>query len=360
MPNGIPERLREKRAAAIAEAEAIARRGVAEGRNLTVDEQSKFDELIAEADQLAERAKSIAEAERRAAELEESFRKETGPEGAGASNGVAAQLEQFAELLRNRQSGNVEVRALSTTNSGARTDVWGANLGLDFIHRALGIPEQLQSDSLKFEAPKWAALSPQAAGAEGTAFATLTDPTLATVTLARFGRYTVVSDESLKFGTTLTDIGMRLTDEVVNDINTVVVNALETAAVAQAFAVSAAQSLDTAIAKVRAATGAATGVLVNPADYYLFSQKSGADSGDDIGSQVVAWNGVALVPHDAVDAGFATVVSGRAFKLLGTQLSLESLPELSTGQMAARSRMHAALGVSMAGNVAVKADIVSP
>lgn len=351
----IAETLVERRKGLIEEARQIAGRATAHSRDLTVTEQHNFDELIAEAETVAERILAINEGEQRGKEIAEQFRS-----GEPSADGAAGQLEKFAELLRNRETGNVEIRALGTTNSGARTDVWGANLGLDFIHRALGIPEELRSDGLRYESPKWAALTAQAATGEGAAFPTLTDPTLATETLARYGRYTLVSDEALQFGTTLTDIGARLADEVVNDVNTAVVNAIEAAAVAQAFAVSAAQSLDTAIAKVRAATGAATGVLVNPADYFLFSSKSGADSGDDIGSQVVAWNGVAIVPHDAVDAGFATVVSGRAFRLVGTQLTLESMAELSTGQMAARSRMHAALGIGMAGNVAIKADIITP
>ncbi|HWJ65372.1 MAG TPA: hypothetical protein VNT31_01725 [Nocardioides sp.] len=350
--------LRSQRDALIAEGEALCQRAQGFNRDLSSGEKARYDEITTKVDAYNERLRSLEEEESRNAEMAAAM----AALGAGPTSTPVIQqsLERFAEMLRNREAGSVEIRALTTTISGARTDVWSANLGLDFIHRALGIPEELLADSLTYQAPKWGALAAQAATGEGAAFPTLTDPTLSTASLARYGRYMVVSDEALRFGTTLSEIGQRLTDEVVNDVNTAVVNALEAAAVAQAFAVSAAQSLDTAIAKVRAATGAATGVLVNPADYYLFSAKTGADSGDDIGSQVVAWNGVPLVPHDAVDAGFATVVSGRAFKLIGTALDLQSVPELATGQIAARSRMHATLSASMAGNVAIKADIITP
>ena len=369
--------LRESRRAVYDKLLALSDKVASEKRAFTDAEDSEWHDGNAHLDSYDARIKSVIDGEQRQQDIENAFNNLAGQpidrnapaggadvrSGAGGNDGELeprAQIEQFAKLLRTRTPGIVEMRALATANSGSRTDVWAANIGLAFVHSAVGIPDLDSGGELSWQAPKWAALTPVAATAEGAAFPILTDPTLATAVLARYGRYTLVSDEAMRFGTTLEDIGLRLADEVISDVNTAVVNALETAAVAQAFAVSAAQSLDTAVAKVRAATGAATGVLVNPADYFLFSQKTGADSGDDIGSPVVAWNGVPLVPHDAVDAGFATVVSGRAFKLIGTALSLESAPELATGQMGARARMHAVLGVGMGGNVAVRADIITP
>jgi hypothetical protein len=58
----------------------LAQRGVAEGRDLTVEEQTAFDEQIGEAGKLHERAKAIHDGEERAHDLENSFRKVTGRE----------------------------------------------------------------------------------------------------------------------------------------------------------------------------------------------------------------------------------------------------------------------------------------
>ena len=50
------EQLREKRSALITQATEIAQTSVAEGRNLTAEEQTSFDQIIADAEGLGQRA----------------------------------------------------------------------------------------------------------------------------------------------------------------------------------------------------------------------------------------------------------------------------------------------------------------
>jgi hypothetical protein len=76
----IADQLMERRATLITKAQETAQRGVTEGRDLTVEEQTAFDQMIAEAGKLHERAKAIHDGEERAHDLENSFRKVTGRE----------------------------------------------------------------------------------------------------------------------------------------------------------------------------------------------------------------------------------------------------------------------------------------
>ena len=77
MAKSLADELMERRAALIAQAQEIAQKGVTEDRDLTVEEQTAFDQRIAEAGKLHERAKAIHEGELKAHELEESFRSAT-------------------------------------------------------------------------------------------------------------------------------------------------------------------------------------------------------------------------------------------------------------------------------------------
>ena len=78
MAKSISEELLERRSRIITEAQDIARKGVSEGRDLTVEEQTGFDQRIAEAEALATRAAAIAKGEQEARDLEESFRNASG------------------------------------------------------------------------------------------------------------------------------------------------------------------------------------------------------------------------------------------------------------------------------------------
>lgn len=80
MAKSIADELMERRASLITKAQDVAQKGVTEDRELTVEEQTAFDKMIAEAGKLAKRAQSIAEGEKDAHDLEASFRSATGRE----------------------------------------------------------------------------------------------------------------------------------------------------------------------------------------------------------------------------------------------------------------------------------------
>jgi len=100
MAKSLADQLMERRAALIAQAQEIAQRGVTEDRDLTVDEQTGFDQRIAEAGRLHERAKSIHEGELRAHELEESFRGATGREPGNRGGDDVSGLGEWARAAR--------------------------------------------------------------------------------------------------------------------------------------------------------------------------------------------------------------------------------------------------------------------
>jgi HK97 family phage major capsid protein len=97
----IADQLMERRAALITKATEVAQQGVAEGRDLTGEEQSSFDKMIAEAEALSQRATAIHEGEQRATELEDSFRSRTGhePERRGSQPKVS-EFESWARSAR--------------------------------------------------------------------------------------------------------------------------------------------------------------------------------------------------------------------------------------------------------------------
>jgi len=143
MSKSIADTLMERRAALINQAQEVATNGVTEGRDLTVEEQSKFDGMIAEAQALGKRAAEIAEGETRSRELEESFRNVTGkdPEqrggqvdgafgkwmrearvGDGFDLQAVSGAERRAVITRGR---DVEKRAMSASGGVAQDGVYG-------------------------------------------------------------------------------------------------------------------------------------------------------------------------------------------------------------------------------------------
>lgn len=119
MAKSIADELMERRASLITKAQDVAQRGVAEGRDLTVEEQSSFDKMIAEAGKLAERASAIAEGEKDAHDLEASFRSATGREPhreenreAGSGLGKWAREARIGDTFVVDQPNSAEMRAI--------------------------------------------------------------------------------------------------------------------------------------------------------------------------------------------------------------------------------------------------------
>jgi HK97 family phage major capsid protein len=137
--SSIADTLMERRARLITEAQEIATKGVTEGRDLTVEEQTGFDQRIAEANALAVRAKAIADGESSARDLESSFRKATGHEAenrGGSEDGVFGKWAREARLgdgfdvaavrgAERRALQAQETRAMSATGGVSQDGVYG-------------------------------------------------------------------------------------------------------------------------------------------------------------------------------------------------------------------------------------------
>jgi HK97 family phage major capsid protein len=222
MAKSIADQLMERRAALITQAQETAQKGVTEGRDLSVEEQTSFDQMIAEAGKLHERAKAIHDGEERAHDLENSFRKVTGREpednerreGAfgkwarearvGDHFDVAA--EQGAEK-RAIASRGAETRAMSASGGvaadGVYSQLWqyavaGSQLlqsGVDIINTTDGNSLPLPVATVHATTGTSNAALPVAISANGAI--TANDATITTVnlTVSKYGYLTLVPTE---------------------------------------------------------------------------------------------------------------------------------------------------------------------
>ncbi|WP_418059947.1 phage major capsid protein [Pimelobacter simplex] len=120
----IADQLMERRAALITKAQEVAQKGVTEDRNLTVEEQTAFDEMIAEATGLEGRVKAILDGENRARDLEDSFRKG----GAGSGGDAEKRDGALGTWARESRAGDtfdvaLESRDMSGTGGLGKASV---------------------------------------------------------------------------------------------------------------------------------------------------------------------------------------------------------------------------------------------
>src|SRR5690242_8045004 len=223
MPS-IADTLMERRAALITQATELAQRGVAESRDLTVDEQATFDKMIAEAQALATRAQAIAEGEKADQLLNESFRSTTGRElgeegraGEGEfgkwareariGDSFTVQAVPGAERRAILSAGGTETRAMSASggvaNDGVYGQLWqyavaGSQLlqaGVDIINTTDGNTLPLPVATVHATTGTANAALPAAISANGAI--TANDATLTTVNLSvsKYGYLTLVPTE---------------------------------------------------------------------------------------------------------------------------------------------------------------------
>jgi HK97 family phage major capsid protein len=219
--SSIADTLMERRAALITKAQEMAQNGVSDDRDLTVEEQTAFDGMIAEAGKLAERAKAIKEGEDRGRELEDSFRKL-----ADKGEGEYRPSSGFGEWARNARIGDAfevapvagaekraigsrgaETRAMSATGGAAADGVYsqlwqyavaGSQLlqsGVDIINTTDGNTLPLPVATVHATTGTANAALPVAIAGSGTV--TLNDATITTVnlTVSKYGYLTLVPSE---------------------------------------------------------------------------------------------------------------------------------------------------------------------
>lgn len=217
MAKSLATELMERRAALIKQAQEIAQTGVAEDRDLTVEEQTSFDQRIAEANKLHERATAIHNGEKAAHDLEESFRSVTGREpggpgvGGGDSDFVSwarsARPGDTFDLPHLRKGGQSEERNMSATGGVGKdsvsTQLWEYALhvgqilqsGVDIINTADGnaLPFPVATDHAQTDDTALAAHDPLVND----------ESTIATVesTVAKYGFISYVPTELIQDAT---------------------------------------------------------------------------------------------------------------------------------------------------------------
>jgi len=94
--SSVLDSITQRRDTLVVQSTQLAQTAVAEGRSLSADEAAKFDQMIAEVEALDSRRTAIAEGEKRAREIEQSFR----PSGAPATETAERGLAQWARESR--------------------------------------------------------------------------------------------------------------------------------------------------------------------------------------------------------------------------------------------------------------------
>lgn len=220
MAKSIADELMERRAALITKAQETAQRGVSEDRDLTVEEQTAFDSMIAEAGKLHDRAKAIHEGEQRAHELEESFRRTTGREPEAGGEARDGKLGEWARSARVGDSFDLmpvhgaerramqramthrgEQRAISATGGVDKDGVYGtlweyATSASQILQAGVDVVNTSDGNTLPFPvATAHVATSDTAVAASGDI--TESDPVLTTVesTVSKYAFLTLVPSE---------------------------------------------------------------------------------------------------------------------------------------------------------------------
>lgn len=239
----------------------------------------------------------------------------------------------------------VEHRSITSANAGARGAVAVEAIGRpEWLYTACSIPFA-RANELTVSGPLYAALVAKSATAEAQNKPAMTDPTLATATLAKFAVVQTVSRQAVRFGVGAQAVIDRLAAESVFSVNRAIADSLQIAAGAPlGYLGSASQSADLAIATVWAQTGARpTALVVNSEDYPSLSDKAAVGPGDTVGAEIVRFNGIPLIANDAITSGVGVAVNGRAFSAHGTEVLFTSRPNVVNNTVTLRAETYFAL-----------------
>lgn len=319
----ISDMAREQRDALIAEAETLAARAVAFGRDLSEGEQTKFDELMAQADQLGKRALELEEGERRASgkDLDESFFKVTGHyprPGATAEPehplAIRAEvLDALQEAIGSSTSGRWEARAaLTTTNTGSRRTWTGAVINPPrLLASVAGVPV-VPADSINVAGLGFSATAAAVAGvAEGATLGEFTSVASVTGTGSRIGQFSDLTKEQRLSGDAAGSVTMQHRRIIAKSMDKLLIDAAVTAAgAAVTGAAGTAQSLTrSALATVSDNTGTDPDglvVIVHPGVAGLL-ETSTSTGGETLGQPFVGFAGAPIYPSSLAPTGTALV-----------------------------------------------------
>lgn len=213
----VADQLMERRAALINQAQELATKGVTEGRDLTVEEQTAFDQMIAEAGAIHQRAKAIHEGEERGREIADSFRSPAeqrdneestfGKWAREARLGDAFDVAAVRGAERRALTGGTETRAMSATGGVAQDGVYGqlweyAIAGSQLLQAGVDIINTSDGNTLPFPVATVhpttsdTATAASATLATGDATITLVNSTVAKHTFITFVPTELIQDAS--------------------------------------------------------------------------------------------------------------------------------------------------------------------
>lgn len=369
------EQLRKQREEARTGAKTILDKAIAENRDLTDAEQRRYDELTSNMGELAltiQRETARAQEDRQVVDAFE--RLQALPDTRSTANPLgytSEALDALQEALNTRTAGRfvaaeVEQRAALATGTLGAPRAWGSNVlaGPRLLHVAAGVPQQ-PVDAAYAQHPTFTLPTATGSVAENVSLSEFDDSTAGSVTLARFGRWTDLSRESL-IGADAGAIGAMHQIGVAKDLDKALIDAVETAAgSAVAFSSDVPAAIRKAMAGVIDATAAEDAanlvILTHPDDVSLLQDVSpigGLTSGEGFQK----FSGALVYASSAVNTGFMTVANLKAgcryFQARGLTTETDLAPKTDTLTVA--TSVIAGYGIGLTGGFATMVDVVSP
>ena len=281
-------------------------------------------------------------------------------------------LAGLGEAFATRSAGSFEGAsrhefATLVTGTHGAPRAWSRNVlsGPRLLHVAGRAPTE-SIDAILASFPSLTLPTATASVGEGITLTEYATSTAGTVTAARFGRWTDFAEEALIGTSPDAVVGMHQIG-IALDLDTVLVNAVETAAgAAVAFSADVPATIRTSLATVQDATAAADVgdivILVNPANMALL-QDVAPIGGETMGEGFARFSGALVYPSAAVDTGFITVanlrVGVRYFESRGVETrTFEVQPKLGVSTVV--TRIIAGYAITLTAGFARKNDVVTP
>lgn len=137
--SALVETLQEKRSELIKQATELAEKSVSEGRNLTVEEQASFDQIIADAELMGSRAADLIAAEQRTKDIEASFipsEQRVAPEGSPLGDWArSAKMGEGFDLRASRPG--LENRTIDAYRRGEKRAMTLGGTSADAVYSSL-------------------------------------------------------------------------------------------------------------------------------------------------------------------------------------------------------------------------------
>ena len=354
-------------------------------RDLSEDEENRLDDLI----RIRKRAQLQLEKHGKLRSQFESGRGVVTPSGSSLQRGgqdpdyasrsplaySPESLDAVQAALDERTTGRfqafgIEERAALTTSTFGSPRAWGANVlaGPRILHVVAGVPRQ-PTNAVLAQVPNFTLPTAQAGAAENASLAEFAASTAGSVTLARFGRYTDLSRES-NIGTDAAGLVGLQGIGIARDLDTVLVNAVETAAgSAVAFSADVPAAIRKAMAQVidnTASASAADLVVLTHPDNAALLQDVAPIGGETMGEGFQRFSGALVYPCSAVDTGFMTIAALRAgvryFEAWPTVTETQ-VASIKTATLTIATSTISGYGLILAGGAtgfAIKVDVVTP